>query len=86
MLFRSKAPPGVRFVTCGEGGTGGPDQLACCGRRAIKENPALAATIAEENARLMGGGTYACLDQGCADWLRLHRADVRGPADGGWDG
>lgn len=87
---RLPAPEGQRYVTCHEGAVDRPEQLSCCGRHAgfAEREPEAAAEIANENVRRMAGGSWTCADEGCADWLRRHGADIRGPVprNGGADG
>lgn len=76
-------PEKASFVTCFEGASTGPGQLACCGRRegfATRE-PAAARDVAGRNVELWDGAQMSCRDQGCADWLRAAGANIAGPLD-----
>lgn len=72
---------GPRFSTCWEGATGADGQVSCCGAREGFElrQPAIAAEMATEAVRRMGGRRHHCADAHCATWLRKHGGDVGGP-------
>ena len=74
----SKLP---RFATCMEGSVGADGQLACCGAREGFEvrRPDVAKAMAAEVVRRMDGRPHVCADARCAEWLRAHGGDVRGP-------